>query len=321
MRTIQEANISQGTKVLIRLDLDVPIKNKKILEPYRLDASIDTLKYILEKGGIPIIIGHMGQPKGIYDETLSTKQLIPYFNNKLGINNFEILENLRFDKREEENSNEYAQELASKADIFVNESFATCHREHTSIVEIAKVLPSYAGMRLQKEITILQKVKKEAKKPFIVIIGGAKLESKKPVIDTFLKIADYVLIGGKLGFEWDKEVPSNLILPIDYVKDNKDIGNKTIEKYKSILATATTLLWAGPMGLYEETEFIKGTKAIVESVKNNKNLWSIIGGGDTIAATNIIDSMNIFSFVSTGGGAMLTYLAKDTLPGIEVLND
>lgn len=321
MRTIQEATISQGTKVLIRLDLDVPFKDGKIVETYRLDASLETLKYIQGKGGMPVIIGHLGQPKGTPTEELSTKQLLHYFEEKLGKNTFELLENLRFDKREEENSVEYAKELASKGDIFVNESFATCHRKHTSLVGIPQILPSYAGLRLQKEITILEKIKKDAKNPFVVLIGGAKLESKKPVIDEFLKIATYVLVGGKLGLEWDKELPSNLLIPVDYARDNKDIGPKTIEKYKEIISTANTLLWAGPMGMYEESEFITGTKEIAESIKENRHLWSIIGGGDTITAVNTLGYLDSFNFISTGGGAMLTFLVENTLPGIEVLKN
>lgn len=321
MRCIQDANITPQTKILVRMDLDVPIEKGKILEEYRLEAGLETLRYIIAKRAIPVIMGHLGKPKGTIDENLSTKKLIPYFEEKLGKNNFEILENLRFDKREEENSEEYAKELAKDISMYINESFATCHREHTSIVAITKVLPSYAGFRLQKEITILDKVKKEAKKPFVVIIGGAKLESKKPVIETFLKTADSVLIGGKLGLEWNKEIPNNLYLPKDYALDQKDIGEETIKNFKTIIEQANTILWAGPMGMYEDNNFIKGTKAIVESINKNKDCWSIIGGGDTITALKQLGDEKSVSFISTGGGAMLNYLAKGTLVGIEALKN
>lgn len=321
MRCIQNANIIPQTKILVRMDLDVPIEKDKILEEYRLEAGLETLKYIISKGATPIIMGHMGKPKGIFEENLSTKKLLPYFEEKLGKNNFEILENLRFDKREEENSKEFAEELAKDIAMYINESFATCHREHTSIVAITKILPSYAGFRLQEEISMLNKVKTEAKKPFVVIIGGAKLESKKPVIETFLKIADSVLVGGKLGLEWDKEVPTNLYLPIDYATDQKDIGEKTIKEFKTIVEQANTILWAGPMGMYENENFMKGTESIIESINNNKNCWSIIGGGDTITALKQLGNENSVSYISTGGGAMLNYLAKGTLIGIEALKD
>jgi len=322
MKNIQQAPIQKGTKVFIRLDMDVPIVDGNIGETYRLEAGLPTIKYVLQQGGIPVLAGHMGQPEGVVDEKLSTKQLLPYFNQHLGENNFELLENLRFNTGEEENSPEYSKELASKADIYVNESFATSHRKHASIVGIPSILPSFAGLRLQKEITILEKVKKDSKKPFIVIIGGAKLESKLPVIDTFLKLSDAVLIGGKLGIEWEnlkKEIPGNLYIPTDYAQDKKDIGSETIKKFVQIISTAKTILWAGPLGLYEDPQFITGTKEISEAITNNKDVWSIIGGGDTVAAVSSLNLLDKFNFASTGGGAMLEFLAKDTLPGIEAL--
>jgi len=263
----------------------------------------------------------MGQPHGQYDESLSTKQLLPYFNQKLGKNNFELLENLRFNIGEEENSVEFARELADNNGIsyYVNESFATCHRKHASIVSLPSIVPSCAGLRLQKEVTILDKVKKEAKKPFIVIIGGAKLESKMPVIETLSKIADKVLLGSKLAQEWKGEIEGKVILPKEHTANRKDIDQKTIEEYKNLIKNANTILWAGPLGMYENPEFMRGTKEIGEAIAANKRVWSIIGGGDTVTALDSLGLINNFSFVSTGGGAMLEYLAKGTLPGIEVL--
>lgn len=322
MKNIQQSPIKQGTKVLIRLDMDVPIINGEIGETYRLDAGLDTIKYVINQGGFPILAGHMGQPKGTHDEKLSTKQLLPYYNKNLGEGKFELLENLRFNSGEEENSLEFIKELAQKAEIYINESFATSHRKHASIVGIPSVIPGFAGLRLQKEITILEKVKKDAKKPFVVIVGGAKLESKLPVIDTFLKIADFVLLGSKLGPEWiaqKRELPTNLILPVDYAIEAKDIGPKTIEEYKKIVLGAKTLLWAGPLGMYEDSNFITGTKEIAEAITQNKKVWSILGGGDTVTAINKLNMLEKFNFASTGGGAMLEFLANDTLPGIEVL--
>ena len=321
MKNIQEAPIQKGTKVLIRLDMDVPIVNGQIGETYRLNAGLDTIKYVINQGGFPILAGHIGQPKGVVDEKLSTKQLLSYYNQNLDVGKFELLENLRFNPGEEENSPEYAKELANKAEIYINESFATSHRKHASIVGVPSLIPGFAGIRLQKEITILEKVKKDAKKPFVVIIGGAKLESKLPVIDTFLKIADFVLLGSKLGPEWitqERAIPNNLILPLDYV-EGKDIGPNTISEYTKIILGAKTILWAGPLGLYEDPQYMAGTKAISEAITKNNDVWSVIGGGDTVAAVDSVKILDKFNFASTGGGAMLEFLAKDTLPGIEVL--
>ena len=155
MRSVKEAPIVKRTRVFVRCDIDVPLKDGNILNTYRLDNLLPTLKYIIEKDGIPIIGGHISKPGGDYREELSTKHLKPYFDEKLGKNAFELLENLRFDRREVTNDQSFAKELSEKAEIYVNESFATCHREHTSIVGIPMFLPSFAGLRLQKEIETL----------------------------------------------------------------------------------------------------------------------------------------------------------------------
>lgn len=320
MQNIQNANINNKTKVFVRLDLDVPIENGKILETFRLDAGIKTIKHIIDKGGFPILAGHMDKPEGKIIEKYSTKQLLPYFEEQLGTTDFELLENLRFDPREEENSLDFAKELAAKADIYVNESFATSHRNHASIVGIPKLLPSYAGFRLQREISVLEKLKVEPLRPLVVIVGGVKIEDKKPMVLAFLDVADFVLVGGKIGENWGDKVPSNVHLPLDYAKDHKDIGPKTIQQYKNVIAEAKTILWAGPMGLFEEKEFSFGTKGIIEAIVDNEDAWCVVGGGDTSSAINKLNSIQNFNFVSTGGGAMLKFLAEGKLPGIEVLN-
>ena len=322
MNILENANITSGTRVLVRLDLDVPFVNGVPTETYRLMAGLKTLNYILKKGGNLILMGHIGKPENNFDKTLSTKQLIPFYNQHLKENSYQILENLRFDSREVENSLEFAQELAKKADIYVNESFATSHREHASIVGITKFLKGYAGFNLVDEIENLKKLKHNFDRPFVVIIGGAKLESKMPVINTFLKLADNVLLGSKLGPEWllqNNKSIKNLILPVDYALDKKDIGKKTIKNYTNIISQSKTVLWAGPMGVYEDENFIEGTKQIAKAITNNPNIWSVIGGGDTISAVNKCGFNQGFDFVSTGGGAMLEFLAHETLPGIEVL--
>jgi 3-phosphoglycerate kinase len=327
MKILQEADVREGTKVLVRYDLDVPVSDGKILEKYRLDAGLETLHYILAKKGFPIIAGHMGKPDGKVVPELSTKQLLPYFNENLGEGAFDLLENLRFDPREETNDPTFAQELASKANIYVNESFATCHREHTSIVGVAQKLPAYAGLHLQTEVTALKKLLDKVEHPFITIIGGAKLESKMPVVSKFLKLADFVLLGGMLGLAWQNKSapasrPNNLVLPVDYAQDNKDIGPKTIDIFTQGIDTAKTVLWAGPMGMYEQPEFLEGTRRLAKRIAEKTvedGIYSVVGGGDTLAAIQLCVNLEKFSFVSTGGGAMLQFLADGNLPGLKVL--
>ncbi len=306
-------------RVFVRCDLDVPVENGLVKEAYRLEAALPTLNLLKQAGAKIIIAGHMGKPEGKLVYEFSTKQLLPFFNEKLGEGNFELLENLRFDSREETNDENYARELASKADIYVNESFATSHREHASIVGVPKYLPHFAGLQFAKEVENLSKVLKNPEKPFIAIIGGAKLESKKPVVSKFLQIADFVLLGQKLGLDWREPVPQNLVLPIDYNDQQWDIGPITAAKYAQIISTAKTIVWCGPMGVFEEPEHSMGTKTIGEAVVNS-GAFSVAGGGNTVDALDRFGFFNKINFVSTGGSAMLEFLVNETLPGLEALN-
>jgi len=323
MISIRNVPINPSTRVFVRGDLDVPIEGGNILERYRLDSMFPTLSLLLEKQAKIIIAGHVGKPNGRFVLELSTQQLLPYFNQQLGEGRFELMENLRFDPREEANDEEYAKELASKADIYVNECFSTCHRSHASIVETPKFLPSYAGLRLEKEVKVLGGLLENAQRPFVAIIGGAKLEDKKPAVSKFLEIANYVIIGGKIALNWTDPKPKNLVAPTDYVPEFKDIGPNSIAKFKEIIQEAKTVLWAGPVGVYEEDEFFRGTKEIAQEIARitaENNCFSVIGGGDTIAAVQKANLINSFSFVSTGGGAMLNFLVDGTLPGLQALN-
>ena len=318
MNSIKDANIAEGTRVFVRADLDVPIRDGKIQNTFRLDSSLETLQYLSSKKAKILIAGKIGRPEGAYNESLSTKQLQPYFEKNLPNTDFEILENLRFDVREEFTSDEFAQELAQKADIYVNECFATSHRDDTSIVAVPKFLPSYAGITLMKEVEALKKVIKEPNRPLVSIIGGAKLSTKKPVVSKFLEISEYVLVGGKIGLDWSEAIPDNLMIPIDYSTDTKDIGVETVEEYKKIIKSAKSIIWNGPMGLFEEPPFDKATNEIAKVIVES-GAYSVIGGGDTVAAISNLGLLDKFNFVSTGGGAMLEFITKENLPGLEVL--
>ncbi len=322
MKTLDQANITAGTKVLIRSDLDVPIKNNIITNEYRLIQSLGTIKYVLEKGGYPIICGHIGKPDGKVVPELSTTLLKLWYTSHLGSAKFELIENLRFDPREESNDDSFAKELASHADIYVNDSFATCHREHASIVSIPRLLPCFAGVRLELEINNLNKLLENPERPFVCVVGGIKLESKKPALLKMLSIADVVLVGGRLGLDWKEDIPSNLHLPSDYATTFADIGPNTINTFNDKISNAKTIVWTGPVGAYEKEEFSIGTKAIatkvVEATRNGA--FTFIGGGNTIEALEKLGFLDEVSFVSTGGGAMLQYLVDGTLPGITALN-
>jgi len=270
-----------------------------------------------------------------------------------------MFENLRFDPREEKNSPELAQELSKLGDFFVNEAFAVSHREHASIVGIPKYLPSIAGFCLNKEIEELNKILFNPKRPLIAIIGGAKISTKIKVINKFLKLADRVLIGGALantifakqGFSMadsiiDKESFEDvkkidlknpkLFLPVDLGIWNKegaryadvgnlskgekalDIGLKTMDLFASLIKGAKTIVWNGPLGLTGQKPFDKGSLETVKAIGESR-AYSVVGGGDTIAFIREIKNENVFNHLSTGGGAMLDYLANETLPGIEAL--
>lgn len=318
MKSIEKVDMRSGTKVLVRCDLDVPLIDGRIQDTFRLDHLLPTLNFLKQKQAKIIIMGHIDRPEGTYVDELSTTHLNNYFIEKLGLGGFELLENLRFDPREEENSEGFAEELSKKADIYINESFGNCHREHTSIVGVPKILESYAGFRLLEELDNLGKVLGNPERPFIAIVGGAKVETKKPLVDKFIQIADQVLVGGKIGLNWGEVVSKKLYLPVDYLGDNKDIGKKTVSEYKSCIGLAKTVVWSGPLGMFEDGNFSRGTEEIAKAISNSDG-FTLIGGGDTIAAVKRNGLLDSFSFVSTGGSAMLEFLVKGNLPGLEVL--
>lgn len=320
MKNIKDADIKEGLKVLIRADLDVPLKDGQIQDTYRLEQSLETIKYVISKGARPVICGHLGRPKGQITTELSTNILRPFYDDALGQKNYEILENLRFNPGEEKNTEEFCKYLAEQADMYVNDAFATSTREHASITGITKLLPSYAGLQLVKEVETLGNILKNADRPLVSIIGGAKIESKKPVIVNLSKISDYVLVGGRLGIEADQsEYTENVIFPTDYASDQKDIGKETIEKFKQHILQAKTIIWAGPLGLFEEKEFETGTLEIGNAVIESK-AYSVIGGGDTLEAAKNFGFRDKINFVSCGGSAMLHFISGKELPGLKALN-
>jgi len=319
MKTINDFNV-KGKRVLIRCDFNVPLKNKKIKNDFRIQQALPTINYLIKNKAEVILMSHLGRPEG---KTILKLSLGPVEKRlkELGLKNFVLLENLRFDKREEENNESLAKSLAQKADIYINDAFGVCHRKNASVTAITKFLPAGAGFLLQKEIKVLSNVMKKPARPLMAVIGGAKLKTKARVIDNFLKIADYVLVGGKIAFSPElKRIKSpKMILSID--TNNKcDIGPKTIKEFSKIIKTGKTILWAGPLGVFERTKYETGTKRIAQEIAKNKKAFKVAGGGDTIAAVFKFNLQNKFDHLSTGGGAMLAFLGREKLPGLQALN-
>ena len=252
-----------------------------------------------------------------------------------------MLENLRFSDREEKNCRRFAKKLSLLADYYINEAFAVSHRNEASVSAIREYLPSYAGLHLTEEIKQLSSAVSHPLKPLVLIIGGAKIETKLPVIKQFIGKADYILVGGAVANNFLKakgmDTGSSFLsenIPVEkYINNEKiyfpedvrkkdgkiyDIGEKAVEEILSLVKEAKFILWSGPMGNIEEGDFDKGTKIIAEAIANSK-AKTIAGGGDTVAVINEMGILDKFSFVSTAGGAMLEFLASGTLPGIEAI--
>ena len=392
MRSIKdELNLKQK-KILLRLDLNVPLDNDRITDTTRIDKILPTIKYLLKNDAKIIILSHVGRPKGRIVNELSLKPICENLKKKLNVNiklitkslkeinssdlfidqdeKIVILENLRFYQEEEENNIEFAKHLARLADIYVNDAFSCSHRAHASIFEITKFLPSFAGLQLNLEIDALNKITSKIKRPVTCIIGGSKISSKINIIKNLIpKFDNIVIVGGMAnnvlkykGFNIGKSIQEancdqiikeifylseknncKIVYPEDVtvgkdlngsakIKDvNKvsedelilDIGPKTIQTVNNLIEKSETILWNGPAGYFENPNFAKGSLEIANKIveKNKSNtIYSVAGGGDTVALLNRIGVINNFNFVSTAGGAFLEYLEGKELPGIKALN-
>ena len=392
MRSIKdELNLKQK-KILLRLDLNVPLDNDRITDTTRIDKILPTIKYLLKNDAKIIILSHVGRPKGRIVNELSLKPICENLKKKLNVNiklitkslkeidssdlfsdqdeKIVILENLRFYQEEEENNIEFAKHLARLADIYVNDAFSCSHRAHASIFEITKFLPSFAGLQLNLEIDALNKITSKIKRPVTCIIGGSKISSKINIIKNLIpKFDNIVIVGGMAnnvlkykGFNIGKSIQEancdqiikeifylseknncKIVYPEDVtvgkdlngsakIKDvNKvsedelilDIGPKTIQTVNNLIEKSETILWNGPAGYFENPNFAKGSLEIANKIveKNKSNtIYSVAGGGDTVALLNRIGVTNNFNFVSTAGGAFLEYLEGKELPGIKALN-
>ena len=392
MKYIKDQENLKDKKILLRLDLNVPLKNGIITDQTRINKILPIINFLLEKKSKILVISHVGRPKGKINNDLSLKPICENLegkiNQKISLikeNIFKLkkedlfkdpkyqvvfLENIRFYEEEEKNDVFFSKHLAKLADIFVNDAFSCSHRAHASVSRIAEYLPSYAGLQLETEINALKKVTSEIKKPVSCIIGGSKISTKIGLIKNLIpKFDNIIIVGGMANnvlsykgnpigksinenncesiiddiFKIAKTHSCSIIYPEDVavgknmedkaeikelneVKSNDlilDIGPKTIKKIKEVIEISETVLWNGPAGYFENPNFAIGcyeiAKKIIETNKK-KLLYSIAGGGDTIAVLNQINAIKNFNFVSTAGGAFLEYLEGKELPGIKALN-
>lgn len=327
MNPVTSAEVS-GKNVIVRADLDLAERGGQ-LETFRLDRLIPTLQDLLSRGAAVRIIAHRGRPGGIPDPALSTAPFAPLLSDRLGEEvsfakefsskeegKVTLFENLRFSPGEENNSQDFVQALLGLGEIYVNESFASSHRSHASVTSLPKYLPHFAGLNLMTEVENLTKILENPERPLVVIIGGAKVETKRPLIERMQIIADEILIGGSLVNEGLLPM-EKVVLPLDNL-DGKDIGSQTVDRFKSSIEGARTIVWNGPMGVFEDPAFSAGTTAVARAVAASP-AFTVVGGGETISALNELGLLAQIKFVSTGGGAMLEFLSGKALPGLEAL--
>lgn len=356
MRTIAELGDLRDKKVLMRADFDVPVsEDMKIREPFRIQKQKDTLDYLVERGAKVVLATHIAELdsfRALLDQ-LQTHLGRPlgFIENKSGIaaylENYRevgLLNNIRTYDGEKSNDRVFAQELAAGFDLYVNNAFAVSHRAHASVSAVADFLPAYAGLQTVQEVNGLVQALDAPAKGKVVIMGGAKAETKLPVVKNFIDKAEHILVGGvvandilkALGQDMDgSRVDENylellegldlknpkLVVPKDFNRsDGKllDIGPQTIAEFSKVIAGAKMVIWNGPLGIFEQEAFAVGTDAVSRAVADSDAL-SIIGGGDTIAAVNRLGILDKFGFVSTGGGAMLAFLAGQELPGLKAV--
>ena len=388
-KSIEDIDVS-GKRVLCRCDFNVPTKNGVITSDKRIVAAMPTIQYLVDHNAKVILCSHMGKPKGEWKPELSLKVVAKRISELLGKEvvmaadvagedakakaaalqpgQIMLLENLRFDIREEKNGADFAKALADMADIFVSDAFGTVHRAHASTAGVAAYLPAYSGLLVNKELSIMGKALDDPKRPFVAVLGGAKVSDKINVINNLLEKADTIIIGGGMAYTFKKaqgyEIGTSLLeadrldyakemiekaaakgvkflLPVDnlcaaefsaeaepvLVEGNipenlmgMDIGPKTVELFTQAVKGAGTIVWNGPMGVFEFDKFAVGTKAMAKALAESGAV-TIVGGGDSAAAVEKLGYADKITHISTGGGASLEFLEGKELPGVACLLD
>lgn len=392
MQTIETYDFS-GKKALIRVDFNVPLNEKfEITDDTRMRAALPTIEKVIEKGGSPVIMSHLGRPKNGPEDKFSLKHLVPHLSDLLGGRTVKIapdcigeetkkiagalqpgevliLENLRFHGEETKGDAEFARQLSEMGDCWVNDAFGTAHRAHASTAVIAQYFPNdkMFGFLVGSEVASLEKVMKEPQRPFTAIMGGSKVSSKITIIENLLERVDHLIIGGGMTYTFVKsqggkigdsiceddyldlakdlmkkaeakgvqlhfavdvleaddfaETANTKVVPANDIEDGwqgLDVGPKTIEKFNKVIGDSKTILWNGPVGVFEMDKFAEGTKAIGAAIveATQKGAFSLVGGGDSVAAVNKFGIADGVSYISTAGGALLEYLEGKDLPGI-----
>jgi len=340
-RSVRDADIA-GKRVLVRSDLNVPLEDGRVADDTRVKASLPTLRLLLERDADRVTVcSHLGRPKG-EDPALSIRPVAERLRELLPDDRVRVLENTRFNPGETKNDPTFAEELADDNELFVQDAFGSVHRAHASTVGVAQLLPAYAGLLLERELTELGKLLGEVQRPFVLISGGAKVEDKLGVLKNLGGKADGVLVGGKMAEEirTDNPLPFDVVLPVDVVAASEfaadaetkvvpydalpegwlglDIGPETRVLFTQRISEARTIFWNGPMGVFEWPRFSEGTKAVAEAVASSEG-YSVVGGADSARALSELALADDVSWLSTGGGAALELLEGKELPGVAAI--
>jgi len=328
--------------VLVRADLNVPLEDGKIADDTRIRAALPTLRWLLEHDARNVTVcSHLGRPKGP-DPAFSVAPVREALTAAIGDDRLTVLENTRFNPGETKNDPGFARELADANDLFVEDAFGSVHRAHASTVGVAELLPAYAGLLLERELTELGKLLGDVERPFVLISGGAKVEDKLGVLGNLGGKADVVLVGGKMAEElreanplpFDVVLPSDVVAASEFAEDadtrvvpyddlpdgwlGLDIGPETRETFAQHIQAARTIFWNGPMGVFEWPRFAEGTEAIAQAVAD-ADAFSVVGGADSARALQELGLADRVSWLSTGGGAALELLEGKDLPGVAVI--
>jgi phosphoglycerate kinase len=340
-RSVRDADVA-GKRVLVRADLNVPLEDGRVADDTRIRAALPTLELLLERGADEVAVcSHLGRPKGP-DPAFSMRPVEERLRELVADDRLVVLANTRFDPRETANDESFARELADDRDLYVNDAFGSAHRAHASTVGVARILPAYAGLLLERELEELGKLLGEVERPFVLVSGGAKVEDKLGVLQNLGGRSDEVLIGGKMAEEVREQNPFefDVVLPVDVVAASAfepdaeakvvpynelpvgwlglDIGPETRRVFGERIGKAKTVFWNGPMGVFEWPRFAEGTKAVAEAVAGVDG-FTVVGGADSVRALHQAGLADRVSWVSTGGGAALEFLEGKELPGVAVI--
>jgi phosphoglycerate kinase len=342
-RSVSQADVA-GKRVLVRVDFNVPLENGEVADDTRIRAALPTIRLLLERGAAEVILcSHLGRPKG-HDPAFSMSPVERRLQELLPDDRVRLLENTRFDPRETANDDGYAEELAALADLYVNDAFGAAHRAHASTEGVAHHLPAYAGLLLERELRELGRLLDEPERPYVAVLGGAKVEDKIGVLESLSRRTDVLLIGGKMAAELAGRPPlpgkAELLLPTDVVAaaafepdaESKvvaadavpdgwlglDIGPDTRALYAARIGLARTVFWNGPMGVFEWPRFAAGTRIVAEAV-TTADAYTVVGGGDSVRAVEELGLAERIDWVSTGGGASLELLEGKELPGVAAI--